>query len=84
MTRRTTDGCYSWMVLAVSFLFNLLTIGFIFGSIGALVAKYNEEFHVDIRTSSWTGSILTGVLLFSGKPTCMLVSAALNYIHSCR
>lgn len=63
---RTTDGWYSWIVLAASLITNLLTMGFLFGSIGVLVSEYNIQFRVDIRTSSWVGSVLTGVLLFSG------------------
>lgn len=64
---RTTDGWYSWIVLAASLFSNLLTIGFVFGSVGALVSEYNKEFQVDIKTSSWAGSILAGTVLFSGR-----------------
>lgn len=65
--RRTTDGWYAWLVLAAALISNLLTMGFIFGSVGVLVAKYNEQFGINVKTSSWAGSILAGVLLCSGK-----------------
>jgi len=46
---------------------NLLTIGFLFGAIGVLTAEFNEQFEVEITASSWVGSVLTGVILCSGK-----------------
>lgn len=61
------ESCYSWYVLAAAAISNLLGIGFLFGSVGVLTAEYNKVFDVDVRASSWVGSVLTGVLLCSGK-----------------
>lgn len=67
MIARTTDGYYAWIVLGAIVVVHFLSIGFAFGSIGVFTAEYNELFKVDVRLSSWVGSVLTGILLCSGR-----------------
>lgn len=67
MIKRTVDGCYAWIVLGGTVLVHFLSIGFLFGSIGVFTAEYNEQFGVDVRLSSWVGSVLTGILLCCGR-----------------
>ena len=58
------ESRYSWLVLAIVCITNILTIGFVFGTVGVFVQFYNDKFSADQqKLTGWIGSTASATLL---------------------
>ena len=58
------ESRFSWLVLAIVCITNILTIGFVFGTVGVFVQFYNHKFSADQqKLTGWIGSTASATLL---------------------
>ncbi|XP_042208468.1 monocarboxylate transporter 14-like isoform X2 [Homarus americanus] len=68
------DGGWGWVVVAASFMCNVVVDGIIF-SCGMLLPKFREEFNVSNSEVSWVSSLLGGFYLIVGPFVSALANA---------
>ncbi|KAK8721255.1 hypothetical protein OTU49_012858 [Cherax quadricarinatus] len=68
------DGGWGWVVVAASFMCNVVVDGIIF-SCGMLLPRFREEFNVSNSEVSWVSSLLGGFYLIVGPFVSALANA---------
>ncbi|XP_071531300.1 monocarboxylate transporter 5 isoform X2 [Panulirus ornatus] len=68
------DGGWGWVVVAASFMCNVIVDGIIF-SCGMLLPKFRDEFNVSNSEVSWVSSLLGGFYLIVGPFVSALANA---------
>ena len=61
------DGGWGWVVVAASFMCNVLVDGIIFTA-GMLFSPIMEEFDISYSQVSWVSSLIGGFYLLAGEP----------------
>ena len=60
------DGGYGWVVVAASFICNMIVDGIAY-SFGIFMPEFVEYFGEGVGKVAWVGSLLNGVYLSAGK-----------------
>ena len=59
------DGGWGWVVVAASFLCNLIVDGIAY-TFGVLLPALASHYQSDLTSTAWVGSLLCGVYMLSG------------------
>ncbi len=65
------DGKWGWVVVAASFMINVIVDGIIFTAGQGFQPQWEQYYGASSGSSAWTVSLLSGGYLFAGRYTCL-------------
>ena len=61
------DHGWAWLVMVSALFTHILTFGMSYATVGTFYVEFLTEFQQSNAATSWTGSIMLGMMLCSGK-----------------